>query len=451
MIKNTIITIFGATGDLTARKLIPAITKLYLDNEISENTLVIALGRRDYNTDSFLTSLSDFNSNVINKDLLSKILFYYKMQITNPDDYNGLKTLINKYKDENTKLIYYLAIGPDLIKGVAKNLSDYNLITKNNPNERIVFEKPFGNNLKSAKEINNMLWQYFTEEQIYRIDHYLGKEMIQNIISVRFANLLFRDSWDSKSIKEIRLVVKEKEGILKRAGYYDHAGALKDMVQSHILQMLSLITMDPPYEYESLYIADEKVKVLKSLTVLPDSVFIGQYDGYLNEENIDKDSKTETFVSFICYVNTPNFREIPIKIFTGKKLSKKESYLEVIYHQTNEQKRWNLKASRNILKISIDPKEKVELLINSKVPGFKDELSQVNLSYKIAESAHGNIPAAYERLILDLINGSKTLFARWDEIEYSWHFIDRIKDCHKNLYIYKNEKDMIDYIKKNTA
>lgn len=447
MKKDTIITIFGATGDLTARKLIPAITKLYHDNQISKNTLIVALGRRDYNTSLYIDSLKGVSPKEVDKELLNEILIYHKMQITDLKDYYDLKELLDKYSKEDTKQIFYLAIGPELIKGVANNINSSNLIEKNNLFQKIVFEKPFGNSLDSAKEINQMLWQFFTEEQIYRIDHYLGKEMIQNIMTVRFANLMISDTWDSKSIKKVRIVVKEKSGIFQRAGYYDHSGALKDMVQSHLLQILSLIAMDAPYYYESKYIADEKVKVLKSLTVVPETVLFGQYDGYLLEDKIEPNSKTETFVSFTANVNTPRFRGVPFEIITGKKLNEKTSYVEVVYHKTSEQINWDLPSTRNKLKIHIDPEEIVELQINSKRPGFKNELDQVNLSYNIPKSAHGNIPEAYEKIILDLIEGHKTLFARWDEIEYSWHFIDRIKNCTKNLKVYKNEEEIMKFIK----
>lgn len=447
MKKDTIITIFGATGDLTARKLIPAITKLYHDNQISKNTLIVALGRRDYNTSLYIDSLKGVSPKEVDKELLNEILIYHKMQITDLKDYYDLKELLDKYSKEDTKQIFYLAIGPELIKGVANNINSSNLIEKNNLFQKIVFEKPFGNSLDSAKEINQMLWQFFTEDQIYRIDHYLGKEMIQNIMTVRFANLMISDTWDSKSIKKVRIVVKEKSGIFQRAGYYDHSGALKDMVQSHLLQILSLIAMDAPYYYESKYIADEKVKVLKSLTVVPETVLFGQYDGYLLEDKIEPNSKTETFVSFTANVNTPRFRGVPFEIITGKKLNEKTSYVEVVYHKTSEQINWDLPSTRNKLKIHIDPEEIVELQINSKRPGFKNELDQVNLSYNIPKSAHGNIPEAYEKIILDLIEGHKTLFARWDEIEYSWYFIDRIKNCTKNLKVYKNEEEIMKFIK----
>src|SRR5690606_3471653 len=241
MKKDLIITIFGSTGDLTARKLLPAIAKLKKNNLIPENVLVVALGRRDYNTETYLDAMQNLTTKPLDLETLKGIVEYYKIQITEPQDYTHFSNYIQSQSHDGTKHIYYLAIGPELLSSVAKNISDAKLIEKYNQNQVLVFEKPFGHNLESAKEINQMLWQYYDEKQIYRIDHYLGKEMIQNIMTVRFANRIFEDTWDSKSIESVKIFVKEKEGILNRAGYYDTSGALKDMVQSHLLQILSLV------------------------------------------------------------------------------------------------------------------------------------------------------------------------------------------------------------------
>ena len=444
MKKDLIISIFGSTGDLTARKLLPALTKLYKSKAISNNVLVIALGRRDYDTDSYLSAMQNLVHDKLNIDVLKKFVVYYQMQITDSKDYVDLQSYIKERSNENTKHIYYLAIWPEIFPMVAQNISQSSLIQYANLNQLLVFEKPFGHNLESAIEVNQMLWQYFDEKQIYRIDHYLGKEMIQNIMTVRFANRIFDDTWDNKSIQSVKIFVKEKEGILNRAGYYDTSGALKDMVQSHILQILSLIAMDPPRAYQSDYIKDEKVKVLKALSLDKPSVVFGQYDGYLSEVNIPKDSKTETFVYLKAYVNTPRFRGVPFEIFTGKKLSRKHSYIEILFHPTSEQEKWHLPILCNKLTIRISPDDGVDLTINSKEPGLKENLNVVNLSYQTPASVEGNIPEAYEKLILDIVEGSRTLFTRWDEIEASWHFIDQVKVCKEKLVIYKNEKELIE-------
>lgn len=447
MKKDVIISIFGSTGDLTARKLLPALTKLYQSKAISSNVMVVCLGRRPYNTDTYLEAMQNLTKEPLKISVLKKFVVYKEMQITEKSHYNDLKSFIFEHSTNNTKHIYYLAIGPEILATVAKNISESNLISYGNLNHAIVFEKPFGHNLQSAIEINQMLWQYFDERQIYRIDHYLGKEMIQNIMTVRFANRIFDDIWDNKSIQSVKIFVKEEEGILNRAGYYDTSGALKDMVQSHLLQILSLIAMDPPFNYQSDFIKDEKVKVLRALSLDESSVVFGQYKGYLDELNIPKDSKTETFVYLKAFVNTPRFRGVPFEILTGKKLSKKESFIEIIFRPTQELTKWQLPVLSNKLTIHIQPNDGVELSINSKEPGLKENLNVVSLSYQTPTSVDGNIPEAYEKLMLDIIDGSKTLFTRWDEIEASWHFIDQVKVCNNCLVIYENEQEIMEKIK----
>ncbi|CDR30588.1 Glucose-6-phosphate 1-dehydrogenase [Acholeplasma oculi] len=446
MKNDLIVTIFGSTGDLTARKLLPALAKLYKQKTITQNVKVICLGRRDYDTETYLNEMQKLTSKSLDLPHLSKFVEYFKMQITDLTDYQKLNTYIRSISNEHSKHIYYLAIGPEILADVAKNISESKLIEFNNTNQVLVFEKPFGHNLESAVKVNQMLWNYFDEKQIYRIDHYLGKEMIQNLMTLRFANRIFEDTWDSKSIESVKIFVKEEEGILNRAGYYDTSGALKDMVQSHLLQILSLVAMDPPNLYESDYIKDEKVKVIRSLNIDKKSVLFGQYKGYLEELNIPKDSKTETFVYFRVFVNTPRFRGVPFEILTGKKLSQKESYVEISYHKTSEQEKWNLPLHSNKLRILINPKGAVDLSINSKMPGLKDNLEVVHLNFTTTPSVEGNIPEAYEKLLLDIVEGSRTLFTRWDEIEASWHFIDEIKKCPHSLFVYESEHELMEKI-----
>ncbi|WP_025725191.1 glucose-6-phosphate dehydrogenase [Acholeplasma granularum] len=447
MKKDLIITIFGSTGDLTARKLLPAITALYESKNITNNVQIIALGRRDFTTEEYLTYIQKLTKKPLKLNVLRNILTYYKIQITELDDYINFQKYISNLTNPQTKQIYYMAIGPEILKNVAKNVSQSKLIEHQNPNHVLVFEKPFGHDLESAMKVNEMLWSYFDEQQIFRIDHYLGKEMIQNLMTVRFANRIFEDTWDSKSISKVKIHVKEQEGILTRAGYYDTSGALKDMVQSHLLQILSLVAMDAPKKYHSEYIKDEKVKVLRSLTLDTDCAIFGQYKGYLDEENIPLDSKTETFVYFRVFVNTPRFRGVPFEILTGKKLDKKESYIEIEYYPTDEQSKWQLDTVPNKLRINIQPDDGVELSINSKKPGLKENLEEVHLSFKTAESVEGNIPEAYEKLILDIVTGHRTLFTRWDEIDASWHFIDQVKKACKKFVVYENESDILSHIK----
>jgi glucose-6-phosphate 1-dehydrogenase len=445
--KDIIITIFGATGDLTARKLLPAIASLYNQKELSENIMVIAVGRKDYDTKTYLQKAEDIMQSSLPISQLNKFVIYQKINILKLADYAILRNLIEKNSSEKTKKLFYLAIGPDLIIDIARNINYSGLVQKNNNSQAIIFEKPFGDSLKSAKALNKMLWQYFDEEQIFRIDHYLGKEMIQNILTIRFSNRIFEEVWSKKTIKSITIMAKEKNGILNRANYYDKSGAVKDMLQSHLLQILSLLAIKSPKSYYSCDVKNEKVKIMKRLSFDKNSLLFGQYKGYFKEKDIPKDSKTETFVFLKTFVNTKKFKGIPIYLITGKKLKEKETVITIEFKETKEQHKWNLPLKTNKLHIKVSPDDGIRVAFNNKMPGLRDDIKQVELEYVNASHAVGNIPEAYERLLLDAIMGSKTLFTRWDEIELLWKFTDKIKKNQKGLFIYKNEEELMHKIK----
>jgi len=274
--------------------------------------------------------------------------------------------------------------------------------------------------------------------------------MIQNIMMVRFANRIFEEIWHNRTIKNVKIYAKETDGILGRAGYYDQLGALRDMVQSHLLQILSLVAMEVPVTYHSDDVKDEKIKVLSHLHFDSDSLILGQYDGYLNENNIPSDSTTETFVFFKAYVNTPRFKGVPFYLMSGKKLDKKESLIEIEFEETSEQRKWNLPLSTNKLFIKIAPEDGMGLVLNSKVPGLRDDVEPVELEYCVACNEFGNLTEAYEKLIIDIVGQHKTLLTRWDEIELSWHFIDHIKKYRKDLVIYKDYNELKKLIKELT-
>lgn len=448
---DLIITIFGATGDLTSRKLLPAIFRLYIEKQIPKSTKIIALGRKDYDTSMYLKEMNDASKLSFDLEILKELVIYHKIEITKFDDYHELVSLIKQLKHEKTRELYYLAIGPELFPIVAKNINESNLVNPHNLEQSIVFEKPFGHDLNSAKLTNEMLWRYFDEKQIYRIDHYLGKEMIQNIMMVRFANRIFEEIWHNRSIKSVKIIAKETDGILGRAGYYDQSGALKDMVQSHLLQMLSLIAMEVPMSYHSEDVKNEKVKVLEHLKFDKDSLIFAQYDGYLQEKNISLDSQTETFVFMKAFVQTPRFKGVPFYLMSGKKLDQKESLIIVEFEETSEQRKWNLPLSTNKLYIKIAPLDGVGLILNSKVPGLRDDVEEVELEYCVACHAVGNMSEAYEKLLKDICDHHKTLFTRWDEIELSWKFIDAIKKHQEKPIIYKNYEDLKPLIKELTG
>ncbi len=448
--KDLIIVIFGATGDLTSRKLLPAISRLYKNNELPKATKIIALGRKQIDTKEYLESMNQQSAQKLDIKGLSELVIYHQMDVLKFDNYGPLCDMINAEKHEKTRELYYLALSTELFSDVTDHINKSKLIEIGNLNQSIIFEKPFGHDLYSAEAINQMLWNYFDEKQIYRIDHYLGKEMIQNIMMVRFANRIFEEIWHNRTIKSVKIIVKETDGILGRAGYYDQLGALRDMVQSHLLQILSLVAMEVPVTYHSDDVKNEKVKVLSHLHFDVDSLILGQYDGYLAENNIPQDSTTETFVFFKAYVNTPRFKGVPFYLMSGKKLDKKESLIEIEFEETSEQRKWNLPLSTNKLFIKIAPEDGMGVVLNSKVPGLTDNVEPVELEYCVACNSFGNLTEAYEKLIIDIIGQHKTLLTRWDEIELSWHFIDHITKHLKKPIIYKDYSELKKLIKELT-
>ncbi|MFW5794578.1 MAG: glucose-6-phosphate dehydrogenase, partial [Bacillota bacterium] len=297
---------------------------------------------------------------------------------------------------------------------------------------------------------NRELWKYFDEKQIFRIDHYLGKEMIQNILVVRFANVVFDHIWNNKTISSISIIAKEKEGISSRGGYYDKIGALKDMLQSHLLQMAALIAMNKPESLDSEAIKDKKVEILKKMEFIKSNLILGQYNGYLETEKVPKNSFTETFVYAKAYINNETWKGVPIHFLTGKKLDEKRSEIIIHFRDDLSLKAYFPSASKhqNKLIIRVAPKEGVQFQLNVKEPGLGEKTIPANLDYCHSCDALINNPEAYEKLLLELINKNQTLFTRWDEIETAWNLVGRFNGNNKKVFKYNTYQDMIDIINK---
>jgi glucose-6-phosphate 1-dehydrogenase len=444
---KTYLAVFGATGNLMYKKLLPAIAALQAKNLLPKDTTVLCIGRANHSIDSYLSVAKEQIKEKINWELFTPLLEYFQMEL---QDIQGYQRLFQKMYQEGPSIrLFYLAVAPDLFPMIAKGINEANLIAKNDPTGRIVFEKPFGEDLKSAQAINSMLWNYFDESQIYRVDHYLGKEMIQNILVVRFANQLFENSWNHHSIERVIIIAKETEGIMNRGNYYDHVGALKDMVQSHLMQMAALIAMEIPESFDVDGIRAEKVKVLKKINIAKDDVLTGQYLGYLNENNILKDSQTETFVFLKAMIDTPRWKDVPFYFITGKKLDEKRSEIILDFKQNSQQNNlWpNRKIEKNRLVIRVAPGEGVTFRLNTKEHGLSTNIRPMEMDYCHDCEFVGNKPEAYERLLLDLISGNSTLFTRWDEIETSWKNIDNIYQFIPKPIVYTNFKDLKQAIK----
>ncbi|MCF7932051.1 MAG: glucose-6-phosphate dehydrogenase (NADP(+)), partial [Acholeplasmataceae bacterium] len=412
---------------------------------------VVAVGRRSFDTAAYLDYVTKNAPETPDIETLKDMVDYVRTDIGHVDDFMRLKEHLSAMSGPKTVTLYYFAVSPSLFPVIAGNIHQVGLVQKGDQQARIIFEKPFGNSLLSATAINDALYEAFDEHQIYRIDHYLGKEMIQNLLTVRFANRIFEDVWHNRTIKNVKIIVKETDGVLNRGAYYDDAGALSDMIQSHLLQMLSLVAMDTPMSYHSTDVKKEKIKVLEHIAFEPKQSLFGQYAGYIKEHDVAPESKTETFVFLKALVNTPRFKGVPFYLMTGKRLEVKQSMIIIEFEETNEQRKWKLPLSTNKLIIKIAPLDGVGLMLNSKVPGLKDAVHEVELEYCVACQAVGNMPEAYEKLLLDAFFGHKSLFADWCEIERSWRFVDSIRKTSYDLMIYDHYDALYEQITKLTG
>ncbi len=427
------ITIFGATGDLMHQKLIPALANLYQSKKLPKDVMIYCVGRRPWDTNDYLKHAEKEAKDVELLKTIEHLITYVRVELDQPKDFDNLKTVIETHPSQKDRL-FYLALPPTLFPKVAEKLASAQLIRKSKPQERIVFEKPFGEDFESANEINQLLWRYFDESQIYRIDHYLGKEMIQNILTLRFANRVFESDWHKDSIAKITLYVKEKDTIKGRGAYYDQTGALRDMVQSHLFQMLALTTMEAPKSFNAKDIQKEKVSILKKFNVLKESIVMGQYEGYLDSENVKKDSKTETFVKLEGRIDDSRWRDVPIIIMTGKSLDEKRSDIVIDFKTPSSAlDLWpEGKFENNQLVIKIAPTEGMRFTMNIKEAGLSDQITTQSMDYEHGKDVFGNKPEAYEKLFVEMLEQNHLMFTRWDEIEVSWRIIDEIRKHDNN-------------------
>lgn len=449
--------IFGATGDLARRKLFPAIYSLYREGKLAEDFAVIGVARRPRSEDEFrddlYRSIQEFcRYKVEDTAEWSKFAehFAYKsLDINNVDGYRELRDLTESIEarfDIPGNRLFYLALAPELFGSVSFNLQKGGMLDSAGWH-RLVIEKPFGYDLQSAQKLNEELNQVFKEEEIYRIDHYLGKEMVQNIEVIRFANAFFEPLWNNKHIANIQITLSETVGVEERGGYYDHSGALRDMGQNHMLQMLTMIAMEPPSRLYPEDIRDEKVKVLRSLRPfasakeVKENVVRGQYIqgeskgksllGYREEDKVNPESNTETY--FAAKVLVDNFRwaGVPFYIRTGKRLPVKTTEVVVEFKQmpTNVYLGQKHNLEPNLLVIRVNPMEGIYIKINAKKPGSESKIEPLAMEFCQSCQVGINSPEAYERLIHDAANGDSTYFTRWDEVSTAWAFVDRIAEA----------------------
>lgn len=437
-------TIFGATGDLTTKKLIPALYRLYEENEMPEQGMILCIGRRSQDTDSFVQGIREkLQGDYPKWESFKSYIQYYTMDFSDESQFKAFKSYVESLSltSESNK-IFYLATAPSFFPIVAKALIGCGLLRRGELREKIIFEKPFGQDLKTAKLYNRMLLDAIEEEQVYRIDHYLGKEMLQNILTVRFANKIFESIWNKDNIEKVVIYALEKETVKQRGSYYDRSGAMKDMVQNHLFQTLALVAMDSPEGLSDNMIKDRKVEVLERLKIT-DEVIFGQYDGYLEEKDIPKESQTETFVGLKVFVDSERFQGTPFYLVTGKRMSEKKAGIEITFKRS-ECFFEKGQPKKNKLTIEIFPREGIVLQFNGKVPGLQAYTMPMKLDYCHMCNVVGNSPEAYEKLILDILHDDASLFTRWDEIEVSWWMIEALALVKEKspLVVYKEDLDL---------
>jgi len=452
---NLVLVIFGASGDLTSRKLIPALFSLKVQKLLPERFTVIGCGRTPFSDDEFRERMSesilsfsedkDPDRKLI--DEFSRSLSFLTLDNTNIEDFRKLEKKISDHTGDSGdtgNIIFYMATPPSMFSRIAENLQDVKLNREEKGFRRFIVEKPFGYDLESGRELNRKLHELINEDQIYRIDHYLGKETVQNVLVTRFANGIFEPLWNRNYIHRVEITSAESIGVEERGGYYDSSGALRDMLQNHLLQMVGLTAMEPPSSLGSDSIRNEVLKVFQSLqpikeTEVQKQVIRGQYTGstirgvcvpgYRYEKGVAKDSRTETFVAMKFFINNWRWGGVPFYIRTGKRLPTRVTEIVIHFKRTPHHlfQRESGNYNSNQLIIRIQPDEGILLKFDMKEPGAGFSVKNVNMDFHYSDLANTRLPAAYERLLYDVMIGDSTLFSRDDEVEMAWKFVEPVQ------------------------
>lgn len=442
----TVFVIFGATGDLAKKRTFPSLFELKKANLLPQNFKIIATGRTQYSTEQFRKYVQEI-LNSKEKELFSSFtdkIEYIVLDVAQDQNLEELKDKINAFEksvDSCITQIFYMAISPDIFLPSIENLGKAGLhigCQEHGSKPRIIIEKPFGQNLQSAKELSETISKYFSEEQIYRIDHYLGKETVQNIFAFRFGNEIFEPLLNNKYVDHVQITTSEAIGVEKRGVFYEKTGALRDILQNHMIQLMSLITMDQPEKFHSQSIRKEKLKIISNIKKLNETEIAshtvrGQYEGYTQEENVNQNSQTETYAFTKLFIENERWSGIPFYLRTGKKLTGKVTSIIVQFKERGHTLFENFQnhGIPNHLTIQIQPNEGIGLTLVAKKPGLINEFEQVNMEFCYKTSFNTVQPDAYERLLLDVINADQSLFISQEEIEESWKVIDPIENAWK--------------------
>jgi glucose-6-phosphate 1-dehydrogenase len=453
----TTLVIFGASGDLTKRKLLPAIYNLARNQRLPARFAVIGIGRSHFSDDSFREQFADSLKEFAGVDAagaevaasLSRRTFYLSGEQSDPGLYERLKARLEEL-DGADGVLYYLAIPPTVYGTVINRLGEAGLAKADEPAwRRIIIEKPFGTDLRSARELNVQLHHHFDENQVFRIDHYLGKETVQNLMVFRFGNGMFEPIWNRRYIDHVQITAAETVGVERRAAYYEGAGALRDMVQNHLMQLLALVAMEPPIAFTADAVRDRKMDALLSIQPLVDNGSNGranvvraqygdgwvtgkQVPGYRREEGVDPHSTTETFVALRMQLDSWRWAGVPFYLRTGKHLPKRTTEIAIQFRRPPLQifrRASPSLVSPNLLVVNVQPDEGISLRFEAKLPGTRMQLAPVMMNFRYGTAFGGPVPEAYETLLLDAMLGDPTLFARHDFVEASWSLITPVHEA----------------------
>lgn len=437
--------ILGATGDLAKRKLIPAIYKLFASGKLSHFAL-IGVANTHTTMHDILDQARPFIPDIdpVVWDLLQHKLYFYEMDFHDSSAYQGLALLLESVERAHSLVsnrLFYLATMPQHFAVITENLAQYHIAQKHEAQHltekgtwtRVVYEKPFGYDLASAGQINQAIEQAFDEKQVFRIDHYLGKELVANIALARFTNRIFEPLWNNEHIDSVQIILSEEIGIEGRGTFYDSCGALKDVFQNHLLQILALVAMEVPEKFTAEYLRDAKATVLSKVAV--QSAILGQYDGYKEEKDVKPGSTTETFAALKIAIDNPRWQGVPFYFKTGKFLNKNEVSVHIKFKMVKCLLDF-CPMDSNYLTIKIHPEEGFFLELNVKAPGVFDQVVPVNMNFSHSTLWGPNTPAAYEVLLSDVIRGDHFAFVRADEINYSWKIIEQIQNLKAPVYPY---------------
>ncbi|MEM6628692.1 MAG: glucose-6-phosphate dehydrogenase [Bacteroidota bacterium] len=447
IIGPTLMVIFGGSGDLAKRKLIPALYNLYLEGWLPEKFALIGSGRTEFTQEQYCEFLKEGVEKYSRSGIESEKWEAFKTKVSylaggafDEELYTRMDAILCGFEDEwqekNVQRIFYLSVAPFLMEPIASHLGK-SRVCANIEQSRLVIEKPFGKDLDSAKELNRKLLDFFSEDQLYRIDHYLGKEPVQNLLAFRFANSLFEPLWNRNYIDHVEITVGEDIGIGDRGGYYNGSGALRDMVQNHLLQVLCMVAMEAPINFEAREIRDKKSEVLRAVRPLAveeveNFVVRGQYgyapgiNSYREEEGVPDDSSTETFVAWALHIDNWRWHGVPFYMRTGKRMPRKTSYISIQFKSVpiaEFQGTGTVPVHPNRIFIQIQPDPEIRLLFYAKKPGLKMELKPVDMRFEYDETYDSPTPEAYETLLLDAMAGNAALYMRADQVELAWQLM----------------------------